>query len=93
VFAPWAEVLRNAAVIVPGCQVLDIASETGVVARAAAKRAGPGGRVVAGDASAAMPARLAAVSMPGDAAPIEPREAPVGRPHSHRSTPAWSSFR
>jgi ubiquinone/menaquinone biosynthesis C-methylase UbiE len=44
VFEPWAEVLLDVVGIAPGSRVLDIASGTGVVARAAARRAGGGRR-------------------------------------------------
>ncbi len=45
VFEPWAEVLLDAVGVTAGDRVLDVASGTGVVARAAARRAGPQGRV------------------------------------------------
>jgi SAM-dependent methyltransferase len=75
VFGPWAEVLLDAVVIAPGSCVLDIASGTGVVARAAARRAGGEGHVIASDVSSAMLARSAAAGAPSGAAPIEYREA------------------
>lgn len=75
VFGPWAEVLLDAVVIAPGSRVLDIASGTGVVARAAARRAGGEGHVVASDVSSAMLARSAAAGAPSGAAAIEYREA------------------
>jgi ubiquinone/menaquinone biosynthesis C-methylase UbiE len=71
VFEPWAEVLLDAVVIAPASRVLDIASGTGVVARAAAFRAGGDGRVVASDVSEPMLARSAAVGTSEGAAPIE----------------------
>jgi hypothetical protein len=43
VFAPWAEILLDAVEVSPGSRVLDIASGTGVVARAAARRTGGDG--------------------------------------------------
>lgn len=61
VFAPWAEVLLDAVVVAPGTQVLDIASGTGALARAAGRRAGSDGHVVASDVSGPMLARAAAV--------------------------------
>ena len=75
VFEPWAELLLDAVVITPGSRVLDVASGTGVVARAAARRAGGEGRVVASDVSGPMLARSAAAGAPDGAAPIEYREA------------------
>lgn len=44
-FEPWACVLMDIAGIKPGDRVLDVACGTGVVARGAARRVGPGGRV------------------------------------------------
>ena len=75
VFEPWAEILLDAVGISPGSRVLDIASGTGVVARAAARRAGCDGQVVASDVSGPMLARSAAVEAPSSAARIECREA------------------
>lgn len=59
IFEPWAERLVEVAQVAPGDRVLDVASGTGAVARAAARRAGPGGVVVASDISAPMLARFA----------------------------------
>jgi SAM-dependent methyltransferase len=53
-FEPWAADLITRASLKPGCRVLDVASGLGPVARLAAQAAGPGGRVVASDISAAM---------------------------------------
>jgi ubiquinone/menaquinone biosynthesis C-methylase UbiE len=53
-FAPWAPVLLDVADVQSGERVIDIASGTGVVARLAAQRVGPGGRVVALDLNPAM---------------------------------------
>lgn len=53
-FEPWAAHLIVRADLKPGCCVLDVASGLGPVARLAAQVAGPGGRVVASDISAAM---------------------------------------
>ena len=74
-FQPWAEVLLDAVKLAPGSRVLDIASGTGVVARAAARRAGGDGHVVASDISAPMLGRSGATAAPQGAAPIEYREA------------------
>lgn len=63
--------------IAPGSRVLDVASGTGVVARAAARRTGGDGHVVATDVSGPMLARSAAIGAPSGAAPIEYREAPA----------------
>src|SRR5580658_7606953 len=53
-FEPWAADLITCASVQPGCSVLDVASGLGPVARLAAAAAGPGGRVVSSDISAAM---------------------------------------
>jgi SAM-dependent methyltransferase len=70
VFEPWAEILVDTVGLTPGDSVLDIASGTGVVARLAARRAAPAGRVVASDVSEAMLAHAATCPAPHDAAPI-----------------------
>ncbi|HTX11944.1 MAG TPA: methyltransferase domain-containing protein [Solirubrobacteraceae bacterium] len=75
VFSPWAEVLLDAVVVAPGSRVLDIASGTGALARAAGQRAGGDGHVVASDLSGPMLGRAAAVEAPEGAAPIEYVEA------------------
>lgn len=75
VFEPWAEVLLDAVRVAPGSRVLDIASGTGVLARAAARRTGSDGHVVASDLSKPMLARAAATGMRNGAAPIEYVEA------------------
>jgi ubiquinone/menaquinone biosynthesis C-methylase UbiE len=75
VFEPWAKVLLDAVEIAPGSRVLDVASGTGAVARAAARRAGGDGQVVASDVSAPMLERSAAIGRPDGAAPIEYRQA------------------
>lgn len=53
-FAEWAPLLVDAAKVHPGSSVLDVACGTGIVARAAAKHAGEGGRVAGLDRSQAM---------------------------------------
>lgn len=75
VFEPWAERLLDTVGIAPGSSVLDIASGTGVVARAAARRSGKDGHVVASDVSGPMLARSAAVVARTGAAPIDYWEA------------------
>jgi SAM-dependent methyltransferase len=76
VFAPWARRLVEVAALDPGQTVLDVASGTGAVARAAASAVGAGGRVIASDASAAMLAEVPVGADPGGA-PIEILEAPA----------------
>lgn len=75
VFERWAEVLLDAVGVSPGERVLDVASGTGVVARAAARRAGPDGRVVGTDVSEPMLSLAAGRPLPEDSAPIEYLEA------------------
>ena len=53
-FAQWAPILCDAAGITPGQMVLDVACGTGIVARTAADRVGPGGNVVGVDLNEAM---------------------------------------
>jgi ubiquinone/menaquinone biosynthesis C-methylase UbiE len=59
IFEPWAQRLLDFVGLAPGQIVLDVASGTGVVARAAAARTGPGGRVIASDISPGMLAHVA----------------------------------
>lgn len=54
IFAPWAERLVETAGLMTGERVLDIACGTGIVARTAAGRVGPGGTVVGADINPAM---------------------------------------
>ncbi len=70
-FEPWAELLLDEVAPAPGAAVLDVASGTGVVARAAARRVGTDGRVVATDISPAMIDFLAGHPPEPGAAPIE----------------------
>jgi SAM-dependent methyltransferase len=69
IFAPWAQRLLDFVGVQPGQAVLDVASGTGVVARAAAGRSGATGSVIASDPSAEMLAH-ATVDPADDAAPI-----------------------
>lgn len=54
---PYAERLVELAAPAPGMRILDAATETGFAAVAAARAAGPAGRVVGADISAGMLAR------------------------------------
>jgi ubiquinone/menaquinone biosynthesis C-methylase UbiE len=76
IFAPWAERLLEFAHLRPGERVLDVASGTGAVARAAAAVVGPAGTVIATDVSAQMLAHVAGRSASGSAA-IETIVAPA----------------
>jgi ubiquinone/menaquinone biosynthesis C-methylase UbiE len=53
-FEPWAALLLDRLGVAPGDHVLDVACGPGTVARIAARRVGPGGRVTGCDLSAAM---------------------------------------
>jgi ubiquinone/menaquinone biosynthesis C-methylase UbiE len=70
-FEPWAELLLDTVGLGEGAEVLDVASGTGVAARAAARRVGESGRIVASDFSPAMLARSAAAQLPAGSAPVE----------------------
>lgn len=70
-FGPWAELLLDAVAPAPGAAVLDVAAGTGALTRAAARRVGPHGRVVATDISPAMVEFNAAHPPQPGAAPVE----------------------
>lgn len=53
-FAPWVPTLLEWSELQPGQRVLDVACGSGIVARAAAERAGPSGRVVGLDINGSM---------------------------------------
>ncbi|MEC5169641.1 class I SAM-dependent methyltransferase [Glaciihabitans sp. GrIS 2.15] len=76
VFEPWAHHLVDSLVLHAGQTVLDVASGTGAVARAAAKAVGPSGRVIASDISTGMLAEVSVGADP-DGALIETLEAPA----------------
>lgn len=78
IFAPWARRLVEAAGLMAGERVLDVACGTGIVARTAAARVGPGGTVVGVDLNPAM-LEIARSRTGGDAAPIEYLEGPAER--------------
>jgi SAM-dependent methyltransferase len=63
-FGPWASRVADAAALVPGDRVLDVACGTGVLAREAAARVGASGRIAGVDVDAGMLA-VAADLAPG----------------------------
>ena len=76
IFIPWAELLVEVAAPRPGESLLDVATGPGTVARVAAGRLGPSGRVVGTDLSGAM-IELARRQRAPDGAPIEYLVAPA----------------
>jgi ubiquinone/menaquinone biosynthesis C-methylase UbiE len=68
ILGPWAPLLVDAARLVAGERVLDVACGTGVVARAAAKRVGRTGRVVGVDLNPGMIAVARSVPPTSEAA-------------------------
>jgi len=71
VFTPWARILIEVVPARPGETVLDVATGPGTVAREAARLAGPTGRVVGVDISAAMLGVARGWPAEAGAAPIE----------------------
>jgi len=70
-FAPWAARLLDEVRLRPGDRVLDIATGPGTVARLAAQRIGPGGRVTAMDIAEPMLDVARSKPHPSGAAPID----------------------
>jgi SAM-dependent methyltransferase len=77
IFAPWARILMEVVPAHPGETVLDVATGPGTVAREAARLAGPTGRVVGVDISAAMLGVARGWPAEVGAAPIEYVESPA----------------
>ena len=75
-FEPWAERLLAFAAVRPGERVLDVACGTGSVSREAARRVGPGGKVVGLDLNEGM---LAVARRASAGAAIEWREGDAAR--------------
>jgi SAM-dependent methyltransferase len=67
IFAPWAPLVLDLAAPAAGERVLDVACGTGVVARTAARRAGPDGQVVGLDLNPGMLAVAAGLPVQGAA--------------------------
>jgi SAM-dependent methyltransferase len=76
-FAPWAEVLLDAVGVRAGTRLLDVAAGTGILSRAAARRAGASGHVLATDISPAMIDFLRSHPAEVGAAPIDTVIAPA----------------
>lgn len=76
-FDPWARLLMEMVEVKAGEAVLDIACGPGTVARVAAERAGPTGRVVGCDLSPGMLERARAKGPVDGGAPLEYREGPA----------------
>jgi SAM-dependent methyltransferase len=70
ILRPWAPLLVDAAGLAAGDRALDVACGTGVVARIAAQRVGPGGRVIGVDLNPGMIAFAGSLPAPVGA-PIE----------------------
>jgi ubiquinone/menaquinone biosynthesis C-methylase UbiE len=75
VFGPWAPILIDLASPKPGERVIDIACGTGVVARLAAARVGPGGAVAGVDLNPGMLNVARSRKSAGDAALVQWQEA------------------
>ena len=76
-FKPWALLLLDECNLHPNAVVLDVATGPGTVARAAARRIGPGGRVVATDISRPMLNVANSKSSAPESAPITYIESPA----------------
>jgi ubiquinone/menaquinone biosynthesis C-methylase UbiE len=70
-FEPWAQLLLDEVQLRPGNRVLDVATGPGTVARLAAQRVGPGGRITAADIAEPMLEVARGKPHPPNAAPIE----------------------
>ncbi len=76
-FEPWARLLVQMLRVKPGEAVLDVACGPGVVARAAAERVGPSGRVAGCDLSEGMLGLARSKPVPEGAASVAYAEAPA----------------
>jgi ubiquinone/menaquinone biosynthesis C-methylase UbiE len=76
-FEPWATLLLDETDLRPGETVIDIATGPGTVARLAAARVGPSGRIVATDIAPPMLAIARAKPMLSGSAPIDYVESPA----------------
>lgn len=76
-FSQWGELLLSKTGVAEGDRLLDIATGPGTLARIAARRIGPTGRVTAADLSSGMLAIARAKPVEKDAAPITWVESPA----------------
>jgi SAM-dependent methyltransferase len=76
-FQPWADLLLDQVGLQAGEELLDVACGPGTVARWAAARLGPSGRVTGCDVSPAMLARARSKPATGHSAPIDYLECPA----------------
>jgi ubiquinone/menaquinone biosynthesis C-methylase UbiE len=76
-FEPWALLLLDEVQLRPGDHVLDVATGPRAVARLAAQRVGPGGRITATDIAEPMLDTARSKPRPSNAAPIEYLQAPA----------------
>jgi ubiquinone/menaquinone biosynthesis C-methylase UbiE len=75
VFGPWAPILIELAPPKPGERIIDIACGTGIVARMAAMKVGPGGAVAGVDLNPGMLNLARSLNSTGDAASVQWQEA------------------
>jgi ubiquinone/menaquinone biosynthesis C-methylase UbiE len=75
VFGPWAPILIELAPPKPGERVVDIACGTGIVARMAARKVGPGGAVAGVDLNPGMLILARSINITTDAASVRWQEA------------------
>jgi ubiquinone/menaquinone biosynthesis C-methylase UbiE len=76
-FEPWASLLLDEIRLRPGDCVFDVATGPGTVARLAARRVGPGGRISAADIAAPMLDIARSKPHASNAAPIEYLQSPA----------------
>ena len=76
-FEPWAQLLLDEVRLRPGNRVLDVATGPGTVARLAAQRVGPSGRISAADIAEPMLEIARSKPHPTNAAPIEYLQSPA----------------
>jgi ubiquinone/menaquinone biosynthesis C-methylase UbiE len=85
-FEPWAVLLLDEVQLRPGDRVLDVATGPGTVARLAAQRVGPGGRISAADIAEPMLDIARSKPHPSNAAAIEYLQSPAAPLPSQSAT-------